>query len=460
MTPRWANACSTGTERVANSRPDDILAEAVSVGRLPSAVGACFTGDRVLWKGAAGTDARVGGHAADTLMQYRIGSITKMMTAVGVMQLRDGGHAALGDPVARFVADAPFGDCTLRVLMSHSAGLPAEPEGFWWERNPGVGCEELWRRNARRRAVFARGERYHYSNLSFAILGAVIEEISGLDWMAYLDAEVLGPLDMRDTTYLPGPRAAEGTSRTPAGRLVREPAEDTRAMAPAGQLWSTISDLAVWGAFLVGRRPDVLAPGTLVEMQTVQSGDPSTQHESAYGLGHRLTWSPSGTLVGHSGSMPGFLADLQVNPRTGVGAVMLTNATTMATRHNTARELVSWASDQVADSGDQADVPWGTEPLVERARPTMTGGERRDINELLGRWYWGNAPYDLTSTETGFALTTTDRTWHFVDDEVDTYLGVSGYPAGETLRVIRDADRVVRSLEVTTFVLSRINSPD
>lgn len=443
-----------------NSHPDRVLADAIRIGRLPSVVGISFAADRLLWKGAAGTDARVGGHAADTSMQYRIGSITKMMTAVAVMQLRDRGHAALDDPAARFVADAPFGDCTLRRLMSHNAGLPAEPEGFWWERNPGLSRDELWRRNAGRPAVFAGGERYHYSNLSFAILGAVIEEISGRDWMSYLEAEVLGPLDMRDTTYVPRSCAAEGTSRTPDGRLVREPAEDTGAMAPAGQLWSTIGDLAVWGAFLAGGRPDVLAPGTLVEMQTVQSGDPSTQHESAYGLGHRLTWSPSGTLVGHSGSMPGFLADLQVNPRTGVGAVMLTNATTMATRHKPAGELVSWACDQVADSGNQADVPWGAEPLVERARPPRTGGERRDVSELLGRWYWGNTPCDLTSTETGFALTTSDRTWHFVTDEVDTYLGVSGYPAGETLRAIRDADRVVRSLEVTTFVLSRINSPD
>jgi CubicO group peptidase (beta-lactamase class C family) len=307
--------------------------------------------------------------------------------------------------------------------------------------------------------VFANGKRYHYSNLSFAILGAVIEEITGRDWMSYLDAELLEPLEMRDTSYHPGPNAAQGTSWNPDGRLMPEPAEDTGAMAPAGQLWSTIGDLAVWGAFLAGARPDVLARGTLVEMQTVQSGDPATQHESAYGLGHRLTWSPAGTLVGHSGSMPGFLADVQVNPRTGVGAVVLANATTMDKNHHTTAELMSWVAGQSADGENRPDIPWGAEPLLERA-PLQTSDEVcGDIDELLGRWYWGNTPYDLARTATGFVLTDKDRNWHFVGVEVDTYLCVSGYPAGETLRVIRDAGELARSLEVTTFVLSRVSSP-
>ena len=91
-------------------------------------------------------------------------------------------------------------------------------------------------------------------------------------------------------------------------------------MAPAGQLWSTLGDLVTWGQVLGGARPDVLAPAALEEMQR-----PVTP---GYGLGLMLGMHPGGRLVGHNGSMPGFLASLHVDPGSGIGAVVLTNATT------------------------------------------------------------------------------------------------------------------------------------
>jgi CubicO group peptidase (beta-lactamase class C family) len=460
------------------AHPAEVLAEAVKVSRFPSIVAACFVGDRVCWTGGAGRQACIAGRPADPADQYRIGSITKSVTAAAVLQLRDAGRLDLSDAVSVHVPDAPFGDRTIRALLSHASGMPAEPAGPWWERSAGTGRDALWERNAQRPAVFAPGERFHYSNLSFAVLGAVVEEVSGLRWIEYVESMLLSPLGMARTTYHPTSAAAEGTSRTPDGRLVPEPAEDTRAMAPAGQLWSTVGDLSRWGAFLASGAPGVLERGTLIEMQTAQSGDPDTQHQGGYGLGQRLRWTADGTVVGHTGSMPGFLADIQVDPRTGAGAVVLINATTSARTSDPAGRLRSWAAEQVharpidggqvdAGQGDAGQVddglltapraspPWGAEPLLARAAGPM----EPVADELLGRWYWGNTPYELTATEHGCCLRNRETTWYFAAHGLDRYLGLTGYPAGEVLQVRRRDDDRVECLEVATFILRRVSSP-
>jgi CubicO group peptidase (beta-lactamase class C family) len=208
---------------MAATHPDDVLTEA-EVARLPSVVGVCFVGGRVCWTGGAGRHAAITGRPASPGDQYRIGSITKTMTAAAVLQLRDAGRLDLADPASRHVPDAPFGDHPLRALLAHSSGMPAEPAGAWWERERGTGREVLWGRNRDRADVFAAGERFHYSNLAFALLGAVVEQVSGVGWMEYVTERLLVPLEMGTTTYHPTDRAAEGTSRTPDGRLVPEPA--------------------------------------------------------------------------------------------------------------------------------------------------------------------------------------------------------------------------------------------
>ena len=81
-------------------------------------------------------------------------------------------------------------------------------------------------------------------------------------------------------------------------------------MAPAGQAWSTVTDLARWADFLATGHPDVLAPATLAEMATAAAAGPG------YGLGLRLIDADGRPLTGHTGSMPGFLASLFVDRAT------------------------------------------------------------------------------------------------------------------------------------------------
>lgn len=419
--------------------PDDwratcqqLLDDAHARSPVPGILAATFTSDGILWEGHVGAVTR----------QYRIGSITKTFTAVAVLQLREARELDLDDPLARHVPDAPYGEATLRDLLSHSSGLTAEPIGPWWERTPGVPWDMLAELNGHPHHALPPRLAYHYSNLGYALLGEVVARQRGTTWYDAVRDKILGPLGLADTTYHPAVGAALGTSRHPrSGALVEEPAFDSVAMAAAGQLWSTLADLARWGTFLVEGRDDVLPGAVLKEMRTAASADPDTQHEGAYGFGLRLLWRAGSTLVGHTGSMPGFLAALFTDAASGVGAAVLTNATTGVAPEELASALVVRAA-TAARSESTPEVTPSAEPVG-----PATG--------LSGEWYWGNTEMTLRPTSAGFFLHTPNGVRTFAAVTAEEFVGLDGYFAGERLQVVRRSDGSVSHLEVVTFVLTR-----
>jgi hypothetical protein len=175
-------------------------------------------------------------------------------------------------------------------------------------------------------------------------------------------------------------------------------------------------------------------------MHAVQAGDPDDQHEGAYGLGLRLHWATTGTLVGHTGSMPGFLAAMFVDPKTHVSAVVMTNATTGLDTELLATDLIARLQPMGYHRTEQE-----TEPDPEDEMP-----------DLAGDWFWGNTRFRLTAVSDGLTLASArEESWHFVRVDVDGYRGQNGYVAGERLTVHRRADGTPSHLEVATFILTR-----
>jgi CubicO group peptidase (beta-lactamase class C family) len=419
------------------------LAGAQAEGRLPSLAAAVVRSGELAWWGSRGRFVnRDGDRRADADTQYRIGSITKTMTAVLVLQLRDEGRLDLADPLSAHLPGVAYGDRSIRSLLAHNAGLPAEPPGPWWERSPGRDWEELRSGIQDSRGVLPAGRQYHYSNLSFALLGQLVAALRGCSWRAAVRDRLLQPLGLGRTTYDPQPPAAQGFSVHPfAQTLTDEPAQDTDAMAPAGQLWSSLRDLASWAAFLAAPDPRVLAPETLAEMAIVQSADPGSQLVDAYGLGLRLLHRDEGTLVGHTGSMPGFLAAAFVDPKTRVGAVALTNGTRGLDPAGFPADLISTVL---------AHEPAVPPEWVPAADPGV-------LTELLGRWYWGNTPFDLCWQGGDLLLSApgNDQPTRFAPGPAGDFLGLGDYFSGETLRVVRRGDGGVSHLDLATFVLTR-----
>ena len=236
------------------------------------------------------------------------------MTAVLVMQCRDDGLLDLDDPIKRFVPETGYASATVRSLLAHVSGMQSEPVGPWWERSPGIPVEDLLAANDGSRSVFGPGEHYHYSNLGYALLGEAVARLRGQPWFSLVQERVLGPLGMTRTSYLPEAPYATGLSvHHLEGTLTEEPLHDTGSMAPAGQLWSTLDDVARFAAFLAGGDPAVLADRTLAEMR--QPVPPAVD----YGLGIRLVPYADGVLAGHTGSMPGFQSVVFADPLSKTG---------------------------------------------------------------------------------------------------------------------------------------------
>lgn len=378
-------------------------------------------------------------------VQYRVGSISKTVTAVAVMRLRDEGLLGLDDPLERHVPGLPFGQRTVGQLLSHTAGLRSEAPGEWWERVPGLDWPGLSGQLAATDVPFAAGRRFHYSNLGYGVLGELVARLRGRAWSDVVRDEVLRPLGMTRTTPRPDGRAAQGWAVHPwADALLPEPEEDGGAMAAAGQLWATLTDLGRLGAFLTGDTGEVLEVATLDEMAEPAGVDPSSPSWSAYGLGVQVVRFPAPggdrTLIGHGGSMPGFLASVFADRGERTATVVLANGT----------------------SGLDGTLVRDLHAVVREHEPHVvaawTPATDLSLLELVGPWYWGTYAYGLRLGADGLLhllpLLGAGRGSRFRPRDDGTLVGLDGYHAGEVLRPVRDGDRVV-ALDLGTFVFSR-----
>jgi CubicO group peptidase (beta-lactamase class C family) len=420
------------------------IAVAQAEGRAPSLVAAVVRDGQAVWHGAR---TSVDGHAPDENVQYRIGSITKTFTAVLVLRLRDAGALDLEDPLEKHLPGSGAGEATVAQLLAHTGGLAAESPGPWWERTPGSLRPELTDVLGSQPVLHPAGRRFHYSNPGYSLLGALVEELRGAPWDDVLRREVLEPLGLHRTSARPQHPHAGGWAVHPwADVMLPEPTEDFGRMAAAGQLWSTTGDLARFAAFLAHGDDRVLSAETLREMRTPAAPAELTDlvDGGTYGLGLRIENQGGRLLVGHSGSVPGFLASLTLSVADDVAAVVLANCTSGPMVSQVATDLVRI----VAEAEPRIPEPW--KPLRDVDRSVL---------ELAGQWYWGTHPFALRITADGLVslgpLSGGGRRSRFRVNGDGTWTGLEGYFAGEVLRAVRRPDGTVDHLDLGSFVFTR-----
>ncbi|MGW1722622.1 serine hydrolase domain-containing protein [Streptomyces sp. NPDC002306] len=420
------------------------IAVAQAEGRAPSLVAAVVRDGQTLWHGAR---TSVDGHGPDENVQYRIGSITKTFTAVLVLRLRDAGVLDLSDPLEKYLPGTGAGEATIADLLAHTSGLAAESPAPWWERTPGSVRPELADVLGEQPSLHPVGRRFHYSNPGYTLLGALVEELRGAPWEDVLRREVLEPLGLDRTSARPQAPHAGGWAVHPwADALLPEPVEDLGRMAPAGQLWSTTGDLARFAVFLARGDERVLSAGSVREMRT-----PAAPPEAAdvvdgvsYGLGMQIQRRDGRLLVGHSGSLPGFLANLTISVADDVAAVVLANCTSGPLLGTVGADLVRI----VAEAEPRIPEPWRPLPEVDQAEL-----------ELAGPWYWGTHAFAWRLTADGRAslepLSGNGRRSRFRANGDGTWTGLEGYYAGELLRAVRRPDGSVDHLDLGSFAFTR-----
>ena len=292
---------------------------------MPSVSAVVFRGGEILWQEALGLADVTAKSEATPETQYRIGSITKTFTAVGIMQLRDAGELALDDELTDYLPESAHSP-TIGRMLAHASGLQREPPGEIWESMKAPSREELLAGTADAEQVLQPGSWWHYSNLAFALLGEVVARAHGSAWEEALRERILDPLALSRTTPESAEPAARGYFVEPYSDSVRlERDLDLGGSGALGRLWSTTGDLARWGSFLAAGDDRVLKAATLEEMSHVRVMVDHERWALGWGTGLELYRSGEYLFVGHGGAMPGHLAGLVVNRKTRVGAAVLTN---------------------------------------------------------------------------------------------------------------------------------------
>jgi len=292
---------------------------------------------------------------------FHYGSITKTLTAVAIMQLRDRGRLSLDDHITRYIPELrmvhdPYGamdKITIRMLLSHSAGFQAPTwpygEGKPWEPFEPTTWNQLVAMMPYQELLFEPGSRFGYSNPAFIYLARVVEQLTGDSWQMYVQKNIFSPLGMTHSYFGVTPYYLE-TDRSHNYTLIKdangkETVRDNGAEFDPGITipnsgWNApLSDLAIWLSFLTNathgnaetqRRYDtVLKHSTLEEMwkplhPTTATGLSPDWSESM-GLSFFVVRRKGLTFIGHTGSQAGFLAFIYFNPANGKAAVAAIN---------------------------------------------------------------------------------------------------------------------------------------
>jgi CubicO group peptidase (beta-lactamase class C family) len=259
---------------------------------------------------------------ADTL--FMIGSITKPLTAIAILQLVETGEIDLDAPVVDYLPEFKASESlTIRQLLSHNAGLM---DGFGSE----APLEEIVLALTPDKLFAEPGAVWSYSNMGYGVLGAVIERVSGQPYTDYMAEQVFVPLGLERTTFDPAVAAtyplAVGYMDGDDGLETVRPLP-TAGIAPAGYAYSTAEDLTRLATFLMNNGElagEQLLPADLVElMKTPVVGIDALGFH--YGLGLDIEEHEGETLIGHGGDIEGYAAQMLFVPESQTTVVVLSN---------------------------------------------------------------------------------------------------------------------------------------
>jgi CubicO group peptidase (beta-lactamase class C family) len=357
--------------------------------KTPSIAVAVAKNGRIIWEEGFGV-ADVDRHASATpTTLYSMASISKPITATGLMKLVEQGKIDLDRPANDYLGSAkitgPAGEpapaATVRRVMSHTAGLPLHYRFFYAGGSvTRPSMDEAITRYAV--TVFPPGAVYNYSNLGYGVLEEIIAKVSGRPYEEFMRDEVFKPLGMTTTTIGTGAGLVNSAVRyTAQGAPIALYDFDHRG---ASAVYPSAHELVRFGMFhlknhLKDQRP-VLKDSTLDAMHRLATpGDTA----NGYGLGWLISTEQGMRVVSHTGGMPGVATSLKLYPQHNVVIVALAN-TSGAAPHRIALDVAA-----AVIPGYKAPTPGrAPTPAVAFASPA----------ELTGEWAGTVRTYDGATT--------------------------------------------------------------
>lgn len=353
---------------------------------LPGIVVGVVAGDDLVWTRAYGYANMESKRSMELNTRFRMASHSKLFTATAIMQLREENRLRLDDPVTDYLpwfayqsAEEDAASITIEHLLTHSSGLPREFSSHWsdFDFPSAIKIRELM---PERQAAFAPDVRWKYSNLAYTIAGMIVEEVSGLSWAEYLEANIFRPLGMQDSSVdEPDPLLAVGYGiRRPDSSREVFPFVDARGMAAATGLTSTVEDMAkfVSAQFRQGQRGEnrLLSTASLREMHRVRMLE--STWTSGQGIGFNVQRREGKLFVGHGGGYPGYTTNTTIQLDSKIGVIVLTN-TNDSGPARIARELMDTVGQAVAAALKPEEEQSEWDPAWERfaGRYTSRNGE-------------------------------------------------------------------------------------
>jgi CubicO group peptidase (beta-lactamase class C family) len=257
--------------------------------------------------------------------RFNIASAGKMFTAVGIGRLVDRGMVAFDAPISRYLRNLKpdVGAITVAELLNHTSGL-----GNYFDlRNSAAiaraaTAADLLPLALAEPLAFPPGSKRAYSNSGFVVLGAIIEKVTGESYTDFTQKEILVPLNLRHTAFDSKDGAVPMSRMFPQGMLESAhavPAVFLRS-SPAGGLYSTVEDLAV---FLTALNDGRLVTRTTLSELLEPRPDPGGG-DTLYGYGFNVRLEAP-RRVGHGGGAPGINAEIFVYPESGRQIIALSN---------------------------------------------------------------------------------------------------------------------------------------
>ena len=296
----------------AEALADGIIRPAMKKRQLPSLVVGIVKNGQVVVKKGYGVRALGSGARPDENTVYYIGSLSKALTAVGLMLLVQQGKVDLNAPASEYMKDLPasWRQITVAQFMAHQSGIP--------QLNMKLPMFRAMLRSADTMPLsFTPGAKQEYNNFNFAIIGKVIEAVAGMSYLKYMKLEVFDPLGMTSTGFnIHSGNAATGYRPTPGGSApIRHEMRGGMYAIPSGHLQGTVADLLKFYEGLETGK--LLKPEAYRQMITrinpSLSGTPGWFERKA----------GEDSIVTKNGSVPGFQSIMSFVPGKGDAVIML-----------------------------------------------------------------------------------------------------------------------------------------
>lgn len=308
-------------------RIEGLVSAAMSGQGIPGASVAVVQEGRFVWSqgyGLADVENRVPA-TANTV--YRLASISKTITGVAAMILKEQGKLDLDAPVRTYVPGLPdhYAAVTTRQVLGHIGGVRHYRFGEASSNRPYRDVNDTLAQFVADPLLSPPGERYEYSTFGFSVAGAAIQGAAGIPFEEFVKRAIFEPAGMRrirpDDPFAIIPNRAQGYTLDGAGELRNSEQVNVTNKVPGGGFCSTVGDLARFAAALM--RGDLLKPESLTEMWTSQKT--ADGKETGYGIGWGVQRREGLFRVSHAGGQSRVATYLALWPDRKTAVAIMTN---------------------------------------------------------------------------------------------------------------------------------------